>query len=94
MCIRYIDVNIPRSARREKLLSEYRFHCQCKRCENEKDISKQEKIQYTTHGNNNKKKKATKVVKQAKTSNAPVSNIYAHEQLFLNNLQQLSINKQ
>jgi len=37
LCIPYIDVNLPRSARRQKLWIEYHFMCCCSRCEMEKD---------------------------------------------------------
>jgi len=55
LCIQYIDVNIPRSARISTLWSEYRFRCHCSRCALE--IEKSEAPHFTYSRSIGKKKK-------------------------------------
>lgn len=60
LCIKYIDVNVPRSSRREKLWDDYRFLCLCVRCEKEQDKHNVEKITYNQSKNHSKKQHAPK----------------------------------
>lgn len=83
LCISYIETNLPRSSRREKLSSDYRFDCDCKRCDTEKE--KQGKVTYSLSKNcsnkgKGKKKKLKEKPKPKSTLND--SSLNPHKPLF------------
>ena len=73
LTIKYIDTNIPRSARNQKLQSDYRFSCECLRCNDEK-----EKIIKISYNSKSDKKK--------KNNDDNGTLIYLQEQKMLENL--------
>eukprot|EP01119_Soliformovum_irregulare_P026074 TRINITY_DN9823_c0_g1_i1.p1 TRINITY_DN9823_c0_g1~~TRINITY_DN9823_c0_g1_i1.p1 ORF type:complete len:296 (-),score=70.38 TRINITY_DN9823_c0_g1_i1:17-904(-) len=62
LCISYIDTNLPRSSRRERLLRDFRFLCTCQKCLEEKDANSKENRQYNSSKNSkpNRPKKPKK----------------------------------
>eukprot|EP00123_Amoebidium_parasiticum_P009589 comp19575_c0_seq1/m.23007 comp19575_c0_seq1/g.23007 ORF comp19575_c0_seq1/g.23007 comp19575_c0_seq1/m.23007 type:complete len:542 (-) comp19575_c0_seq1:400-2025(-) len=66
--IHYIDINLPRPTRRQKLLQDYMFECACPRCEEEKEAGNTAPPTYH-RSKNNSKKQAKPVRKLPKKSN-------------------------
>eukprot|EP01103_Thecamoeba_quadrilineata_P008341 TRINITY_DN18102_c0_g1_i1.p1 TRINITY_DN18102_c0_g1~~TRINITY_DN18102_c0_g1_i1.p1 ORF type:complete len:379 (-),score=44.93 TRINITY_DN18102_c0_g1_i1:56-1192(-) len=76
--IKYIDINLPRSARQHELWVDYRFLCGCVRCSAEEGINLPTKLTYHEKGrgrggvkpskNQKKKKKEKEKLKQVSSS--------------------------